>query len=668
MQPFKRALDFISRKSYEVLFYNDPHDETHERRNWSKRDYLNANEISLYTNRAITKRAEKVSEVKFTLVNRKTKAVIEDNPLLTLLNKPNDLLTGLQFWGLYQKYRDLTGAAYIWMEPGSEIFNPAKVSALHLLRSDCVSLVYGPEGEIAAFKYASPNGKSTDFPAEQIIYLHTPDPLRPTEGTSLLKAGRMAIDTEVQLSKYHANVIRNGGNVGNVMKFKTPNLTKAQVTELKQQYDLQYAEAKNSGKPMFLAGDADIVNLGLSPVELSYLESKRLTLDDICIMTGVPKAVLAVSTGETFSNADASVGIFLRETINPQLTDLVTILDWRFIPEEYDLGFKDPTPENVELKLKRIETGFKNSYMTINEAREFENLPPVPDGDEILIPINMIPLSDAGKQAVLQPVDPNSPNPADQRLPSDKGAVKGPHPLKDAFIRERYGKLMVKRMDRQEGRVLSAIQEYFNGQRRRVIENIEGARTFRRKDILDEAFNHELELRLAKGALLPLLKDILKRAGVDAAEFGGASRPFHLSSRVESSLDMRANIFANQITETTFDDLKSAFADSLAAGESRQQLVGRIRSVYDGYSEGRAYTIARTETHNAVQTGTMEGYKQAGLETKIWVAVGDEKTRDSHLAVDGEEVPLDQMFSNGLAYPGDPSGAPEEVINCRCSI
>ena len=36
--------------------------------------------------------------------------------------------------------------------------------------------------------------------------------------------------------------------------------------------------------------------------------------------------------------------------------------------------------------------------------------------------------------------------------------------------------------------------------------------------------------------------------------------------------------------------------------------------------------------------------------------------------VDGEIRALDEKFSNGLMYPGDPSGSAAEVINCRCVL
>ena len=31
-------------------------------------------------------------------------------------------------------------------------------------------------------------------------------------------------------------------------------------------------------------------------------------------------------------------------------------------------------------------------------------------------------------------------------------------------------------------------------------------------------------------------------------------------------------------------------------------------------------------------------------------------------------IPVDQVFSNGLMFPGDPEGDAGEVINCRCHL
>jgi len=73
----------------------------------------------------------------------------------------------------------------------------------------------------------------------------------------------------------------------------------------------------------------------------------------------------------------------------------------------------------------------------------------------------------------------------------------------------------------------------------------------------------------------------------------------------------------------------------------------------------------------AVTTASMFGSAEAanagGLRTKTWV-VNSSQPRDTHLRMDGETVGIRDRFSNGLRWPGDPSGRAEENANCQCSV
>ena len=46
----------------------------------------------------------------------------------------------------------------------------------------------------------------------------------------------------------------------------------------------------------------------------------------------------------------------------------------------------------------------------------------------------------------------------------------------------------------------------------------------------------------------------------------------------------------------------------------------------------------------------------------------DDRTRESHIDMNGQNVIMDGEFTNHLQFPGDPAGEPAEVINCRCTI
>lgn len=81
---------------------------------------------------------------------------------------------------------------------------------------------------------------------------------------------------------------------------------------------------------------------------------------------------------------------------------------------------------------------------------------------------------------------------------------------------------------------------------------------------------------------------------------------------------------------------------------------------------------ARTMVTGAENRGRIDSYKnlsdQGVVQKKVWIATPDDRTRESHIDIDGEEVDINETFSNGLMYPGDPNGDASEVWNCRCSM
>lgn len=108
----------------------------------------------------------------------------------------------------------------------------------------------------------------------------------------------------------------------------------------------------------------------------------------------------------------------------------------------------------------------------------------------------------------------------------------------------------------------------------------------------------------------------------------------------------------------------------IASGLPYSDIARNINNV-SGSGLSNAKRIARTEGHRIQQTSSRDAQyaaKKKGCDVvKQWDASLDGRTRDSHARVDGEIRELDEKFSNGLMFPGDPSGSAAEVINCRCT-
>lgn len=117
--------------------------------------------------------------------------------------------------------------------------------------------------------------------------------------------------------------------------------------------------------------------------------------------------------------------------------------------------------------------------------------------------------------------------------------------------------------------------------------------------------------------------------------------------------------------------ITSAITQGILTGESIPNIAKRLRNV--GEMDTKAsIRNARTWMTAAQNAGRLDSFKYAeelGIELeKTWIATLDNKTRASHRLLDGMTVPLDEEFSDGLMYPGDPDAPDEEIINCRCGM
>jgi hypothetical protein len=129
--------------------------------------------------------------------------------------------------------------------------------------------------------------------------------------------------------------------------------------------------------------------------------------------------------------------------------------------------------------------------------------------------------------------------------------------------------------------------------------------------------------------------------------------------------------------------LDGAFKKAMDSGKplKAKQIDAAVSRYQASVLNYRAETIARTESINALRAGQDEAIRQAvetgelerEFATKVWDASGDARTRPTHAAADGQEMPIDQPFTVGgyqLMRPGDSSlGAPAgETIQCRCVV
>lgn len=135
-------------------------------------------------------------------------------------------------------------------------------------------------------------------------------------------------------------------------------------------------------------------------------------------------------------------------------------------------------------------------------------------------------------------------------------------------------------------------------------------------------------------------------------------------SRVEIPKDLQWNTkkIAAQINQ------------GIILGEDLATIAKRFRSVTDA-NANMSLTHARTAMTGAQNAGRIDTYHRAeamGIKLeKEWLATLDSRTRSTHGMLDGQHVPVDDVFkveNYEIRYPGDPTAHPAMVYNCRCTL
>ena len=147
-----------------------------------------------------------------------------------------------------------------------------------------------------------------------------------------------------------------------------------------------------------------------------------------------------------------------------------------------------------------------------------------------------------------------------------------------------------------------------------------------------------------------------------------------LDSKINKGLYSHLGEDVTRLKKRITTNITRGISSGMTYEQIAQQISDSMMGAYKNPGGSLAYAmrIARTEGHRIqVQSAMNACYnaKDMGADVvKQWDSTLDGDTRPSHRQVDGEIRELDEPFSNGLMFPGDPAGGAGEVVNCRCAL
>lgn len=171
-------------------------------------------------------------------------------------------------------------------------------------------------------------------------------------------------------------------------------------------------------------------------------------------------------------------------------------------------------------------------------------------------------------------------------------------------------------------------------------------------------------------SLQALLTRQLLRLNIEVtSEVGQSVLSSYRPGLVLAYLQLHSAGQAERITVEVLDRIQAVTGSVLQA--TRAALAEGMGSMFAQKKKSGAKRLAESLVTEARSRGAFEAAKQAVNEgrqvTKTW-NVTSLNPRRSHAAVNGETVGVDERFSNGLRFPGDPDGDIDETAGCKCRL
>jgi len=370
---------------------------------WSERNYKEFADEGYKKNiiayRAINEVSTSLSQIDWQLyttdIDKNRKEII-NHPLKDLLSRPNDQQGGSSFFEALAGFYQIAGNAYI-ESVGPDNKPPME---LYTLRPDRMKIV---PGKFGPSKYIySVNGKDVPWPVEEnrILHLKTFNPTDDWHGLSPMEAAAFSIDIHNAALEWNKSLLDNrcqpSGAVVYDPKEGSSSLSEEEYNRLKQDIDSKFTGSENAGRPLLLEGGLKWVEMGLSPSDMDYINSKHVTSRDICLAYGVPPMLLGIPGDNTYSNQKEARLSLWEQTVLPLAYKIRDELNNWLTPQFGDGLELDIDEDSISaLSIKRdqlYERLQKADFLTIPEKRIAAGYSEEPEVGEILVPANMIPL------------------------------------------------------------------------------------------------------------------------------------------------------------------------------------------------------------------------------------------------------------------------------------
>lgn len=491
-------------------------------------------------------------------------------------------------------------------------------------------------------------GRTISLDPDEVVHFYGYNPESPIFGLSPLETLRRVLAEEFAAGDYRESFWRNAARIGGVVErpLAAPEWSDNARSNFLAGFEALYSGKMNSGRTVVLEDGMTWKDASFNPRDSEYLSGRKLTREECARAYHIPPPLVGILDHATFSNITEQHKSLYTDTLGPWLKMIESDIQLQLMGDFEDsaqvyveFNIAEKLRGNFEEQVKAIQTAVGRPWMTVNEARGRLNMPmdDAPESDELVTPLNV----SIGGQA----------SPTDS-IADDPGRDPGPKSLtmkrstkvssNDPSLRLHY-----------ESRFKSALRRHYERQQRTIVSRVPksqkadiGGVWFDETRWNEELFDDLLPLNLA--AARAWAKRIAKQTGVNVSE-----------SWMLPWIRRHSEVQAANINREIRDQLDVAL--------NQPEQTEAVKKVFDQAITTKSVLQAGVAVLAIASFGTHEGARAGGMKLKTWVT-NSADPRSEHQLLNGETVEVDEPFSNGMMWPGDPIGGAKNNSNCQCTV
>ena len=581
-----------------------------------------------------------------------------DSVAAKLLWRPNADQTAYELINALAVELFLMGCATLWLlpDPDSESGYQLRIIPREWIKDTERLTNYAPD----VLKVSAGGNGTIEIPRKDFVQFRMYSPGNPGGYQSPIAALRQTLTEQIQADKFRTQIYRSSGRFNAYIT--RPKDVAPWDDETKRKWLTAFregwgADGDNSGKMPLLEDGMEIKPYQFNAKEAQYAETKQLSREDVAAAYHVNPSLIWHTTTQTYASAKDNARALYADCLGPTIQMMQQRINSFLLPmvgadpETYvEFDMTEKLKGSFEERASILQASVGGPWITRNEARADNNLPPIDGGDELITPLNVL----TGGQASPQDTHMEEQEPMGILEPQTGEEHRAACGCAECKSEAKKIRVKARSSDEENDLMAEVLKKFWKRQADSVLPKL-GAKSAKWWD--EDRWNDELTEDIT-----PLINNVADTHGEETADAIGSK---YNTEQTRNYLATMAAGRAKAINDATYKKLLAAMEDD-EDEEDTPAHVFDVRENKDSITFGRSLALAAAgwaATHEAPEQAEQQGIHKR--VEKMWVT-GD-NPRQEHAMMNGETVPIDQAFSNGCEWPGDENGDPDTTCGCNCS-